>query len=88
MAVVGLASYPYSRYYAPDWQVVESIEDLQRLRDGEPAAWVVYSFSTHLRSAYPEIMEVLASDFRLEQSFLGTLGDGTIYVYRERDHSP
>ena len=88
VAVVGLAAFPYSRYYAPDWRVLEGIEDLQRLRNSEPAVWVVFSFSTHLRSKYPEIANVLETDFRLERRFLGTLGDGTIYVYRERDGSP
>ncbi len=84
VASVGLAALPFSKYYAPAWNVIETSEDLGNLRARGARTWLVYAFSAHTKVHYPEILEKLETDFELAQKFSGTLGDGSVYVYRSR----
>ena len=81
---VGLAALPYTKYYAPEWNVVESSEELIQLRARGTHTWLVYAFSAHTKVHYPEILATLDTDFELVKKFHGTLGDGSVYVYRSR----
>ncbi len=82
VASVGLAALPFSKYYAPEWDVIETSDDLDALRDRGVRTWLVYAFSAHTKVHYPEILETLDADFELAKKFPGTLGDGSVYVYR------
>jgi len=84
VASTGLAVLPYQRYYAPEWDAVESLEELEALRATGLPTWLVYTFPAHLRSALPELALALERDFELQRSFPGTVGDGTLYVARSR----
>jgi mannosyltransferase len=88
VVTIGLASYPFEAYYAPRWQRAEDLAELELVRDevrGEGArTWVVYSFSGYLNEKYPGITEELEMHFEPMDEFDGTLGDGTIYVWRSR----
>jgi hypothetical protein len=77
----GLASYAYSKYYAPDLGVLKDAAELDALR-AELPVWLIYSFSVHLRSTKPEIWERIEQDFEMVRSFPGTLRDGAIHVLR------
>jgi hypothetical protein len=35
---------------------------------------------------YPDVVKGLTSDFSLVARFPGTLGDGTVYVYKSLEH--
>lgn len=83
VASFGLASVAFSSYYAPDWAVVETRDELDRLRTGR-RVWVVYSFPGHSALNYPGIMASIASDFELVRTLRGTLGNGDVLVYRSR----
>ena len=83
VASFGLATVAFARYYAPDWEVVETPEQLDRLRDGR-RVWVVFAFPGRTKSSYPEIMDSIASDFDHVKTFPGTLGSGEVLVYRSR----
>jgi hypothetical protein len=83
IASIGLASYAFSKYYAPEWRVVDSwqqIEDIGRV----DRTWLVYVSRAHMEENYPEVLEHLSSDFDLVKKLPGTLGDGTVFVYRSR----
>lgn len=82
-ASLGLASVAFSNYYAPDWKVVETRDELDRLRAGR-RAWGVYAFPGHSALNYPDIMASIASDFDLVRTLRGTLGNGDVLVYRTR----
>jgi hypothetical protein len=83
VASVGLASVVFSNYYAPEWEVLETREQLERLR-ASGCTWVVYAFPGHTELNYPGIMDSIASDFDLMRTFPGTLGKGEVLVYRSR----
>lgn len=84
VATIGMASYAFSKYYEPSWQAAESWEDLQRIRSLQRRVWLVYTSTLHTSENYPEILKHLATDFELVKQFPGTLGDGTVFVYRSR----
>jgi hypothetical protein len=83
VASVGLASVAFSSYYAPKWEVLETREELDRLR-ASGRTWVVYAFPGHTALNYPAIMASIATDFELATRLRGTLGNGDVWVYRSR----
>jgi len=83
-ASLGLASLPFSAYYAPGWKIVKTPADLARLRATSRRVWLVYGFSLHTRVHYPEILKTLETEFDLMRRLPGTLGDGWLAIYRSR----
>jgi hypothetical protein len=83
VASVGLASVAFSNYYAPEWEVLETRDELDRLR-ASGRTWVVYAFPGHTALNYPGILASLASDFERVRTLRGTLGNGDVLVYRSR----
>lgn len=86
VATLGLATLPYARYYATDsdWDVVASPADLAVLRGGSGRTWIVYTFPAYTRAAHGDVLERVERDFEPVREFPGTVGDGTIYVWRTR----
>ncbi len=84
VVTVGLATFPFVRYYAPEWHGVETLDELDGIR-ARSRTWLVYSFPTYMDSAHPGIAERIRNDFVLLREFPGTLGGGTIYVCRSRE---
>jgi len=84
VATLGLASAPYLEYYKPEWLILETPQQLDELRSKHEATWVIYSFSAHTRGHYPEIVDMLKSQFEEMREFPGTLGDGEVVVWRAR----
>jgi len=84
-ASLGLANLPFETYYAPDWDIVKTRADLERLRAQNRRVWLVYGFSAHTKVHFPEIVKELESDaFELVRTLPGTLGDGWLAVYRSK----
>ena len=81
IASFGLAAFAFSKYYAQDWEVVETREQLDQLR-ADSRVWVVYAFPKHTTLNYRDIVDSIDSDFSLIKTFPGTLGDGKVLVYR------
>ena len=81
---VGLASYPYERYYGTQWKTIETLEELNEIRFRNSPIWLLYTFPDHLESFYPEIMDSIRQEFIVVKEFPGTVGGGTIYVCRNR----
>ena len=81
---VGLASYPYERYYGTQWKTIETLEELNEIRFRNSPIWLLYTFPDHLESFYPKIMDSIRQEFIVVQEFPGTVGGGTIYVCRNK----
>jgi hypothetical protein len=82
IVTVGLASYAYSQYYAKHLRMVETVNEMQELASEGKRVWLIYTFPDHLESFYPDIASIIRQECVVVQSFLGTVGGGTIYVCR------
>ena len=83
-ASLGLASEPISSYFAPDWASVFDASALQALMRAPGRTWVVYAFPEPTRITFPDAIEVLERDFESVAHFPGTLGGGSVLVWREK----
>jgi hypothetical protein len=82
VATMGLAVLPFSRYYAPHWHIVDSVEELRGLGTDGGSTWLVYAYSGAMKEHYAGALATLESEFELVRRFPGTLGDGDVFVYR------
>jgi hypothetical protein len=81
---VGLASYAYRRQYAPDWPIVERLEDLEAIQDRHPRVWLIYTLPVHMKAYLPDMWDVIQRDYEVVRVFPGTLGGGDVTVCRWR----
>ena len=77
VATVGLASFPFERYYGKTWPAVNSVEELRMLRRRSSRVWLVYTFPAYIDS---ELRETLARECRPARVFPATIGGGDIIV--------
>jgi hypothetical protein len=82
VAAVGLAAVSYRLYHAPSLRIPSTAEQLRALRGPDHSLWVLWSFPRDMRLRFPELLDAIERDFRLEATFRGTLGDGDLYVSR------
>jgi 4-amino-4-deoxy-L-arabinose transferase-like glycosyltransferase len=82
VAVAGLATFTYRNYYATVWSDVSVAAALDGLRARAARTWIVYTFPPVLEAVNPDIAASVQRDFELVRQFPGTVGGGTIYVYR------
>ena len=85
VVVVGLAAHAYSEYYAPQWSVAETANELENMRQGAHRLFLVYTLPIELKAAHPDIWKIVEADFETIKIFPGTLGGGEVYVCRDRD---
>lgn len=85
--VVGLhmAGRVYSLYYQPDWPELNTVEELHQYTARSGYTWVLYTLPGYIKSARPELAQVLATEFEIVKQFPGTLGDGVIIVCRSKN---
>lgn len=88
VAVVGLAAFPYRSYFAPEWETVESLAQLNAVRVRSKRTWLVYMFPLHMEAVHSDILAVARREFALVRSFEGSLNGGTIFVYRSDRPGP
>jgi 4-amino-4-deoxy-L-arabinose transferase-like glycosyltransferase len=82
VVAVGAAGFAYKSYYAPEWETANSLEQLETLRGRSDRTWVLCTLPLHMASYHPDIFSVLKHEFQLVKKFPGSLGGGTIFVYR------
>lgn len=82
VVTLGLATMPYADYYAPQWQAVETLEELERLQQNYRQVWLVYAFPAVTERRYNQMMGYVSSNFELIKRFPGTLGGGEVIVLR------
>ena len=80
----GLAAEPLHAYFAPAWPVVTAAPELQAFLASAPRVWLVTAFEGHARRRRPDVMALVQERFDLVARLPGTLGDGTVRVYRSR----
>ena len=81
---MGLASEPIRSYFEPDWPVVQSAADLASIEARARHVWVVTAFDDHVRPEQEAALSHVRRDFALVRKLDGTLGGGTVKVYRSR----
>jgi hypothetical protein len=79
---IGLADVPIHRYFAPTWPVVESADQLQALLNSANSVWIVTAFPSFAKQRNGDVISLVNRDFDLVAKLPGTLGDGTVRVYR------
>ena len=85
---VGLASRPIHDYFAPRWPVTETAADLDRLLAGGRTVWLVTAFEGHTRATQADVMREVDRRFDKVAELPGTMGGGTVRVYRSRPVGP
>jgi uncharacterized membrane protein len=81
---VGLAGIAYERYFAPHWSPVQTLAELEKLRNIHANLWLVYTLPIEVRAYHPEIWTSIEKDFKSVKVFPGTLGGGEVIVCRNR----
>ncbi len=84
VVAVNLAGTMYGNYFAPDWGIARTGDELKNLPNSSNRVWVVYTLPIEIRSVRPDIWQVIESDFDLVQVFPGTLNGGEVFVCRSR----
>jgi mannosyltransferase len=84
VVAVGLAGIAYGRYFAPQWSVAQSKDELDSITRGHANVWLVYTLPIQIRAYRPEIWTAIQRDFQTVEVFPGTLGGGGVYVCRQR----
>ena len=81
---LGLASEPFHNYLAPDWPVTGSEVDLVALEGRARHVWLVTAFDDHVRPEQGAALARVKQRYMLAAELEGTLGGGTVKVYRSR----
>jgi len=84
VAVVGLATHAYGKYYAPHWAFPGTSGELEALRRKHSKLSLVYTLPIELKAFHPEVWRVVEKEFQTVRIFPGTLGGGEVYVSRPR----
>lgn len=82
VVTIGIAEFPYDRFYQTGWDSVGTLQDLDSVRRSSPRTWVVYTMPLHTAAAYPDIFAAINEDFAVVKEFHGTLNGGTVVVCR------
>ncbi len=82
VVTVGIAFAPYRQLFAPDWPHAANLQELEEARSRNQRLWLVTNFPPYLEDRLPEMLRLIESDFTMVHEFPGTLGGGSIYVYR------
>ncbi|MBI1746351.1 MAG: glycosyltransferase family 39 protein [Acidobacteria bacterium] len=84
VAAADLASF-CAQYYNPAVRAINSPGDLERLlREGRPV-WLLYIFPASMKLRQPALYQYIEEHFTLIRQFPGTVGDGTVYVCRNKE---
>lgn len=81
---LGLASEPVRSYFAPAWPVVRNEADVAALELQSNRVWLVTAFDDHVLTGQEDVLDRIQRDFVLIDEFDGTLGGGTVKVYRSK----
>jgi hypothetical protein len=76
----GLASIPYQRYYASDFQPVATVAALELRLANSQGAYVLSTLPSYLEVSAPELARALAKRGRELRRFRGGVGEGDVVV--------
>lgn len=83
-ASLGLAAEPIHSYLAPDWPVAKSEAELAALEARAKHVWIVTAFDDHVAAGQEGALARISERYVLAGELEGTLGGGTVKVYRSR----
>lgn len=85
-SVIGLhmAGKVYQLYYAKEWPVVNTVEEISAYQHGQNTTWLLYTLPRYLKNSRPDINAKIKDQFEVVKVFRGTLGDGDIFVVRSK----
>ena len=69
VVAVGLAADMFSRYFAPDWPIAVSEDELSALQSRHRRVWLVYTLPIHMRAWHPELWRRVQEDFEPIRTF-------------------
>ena len=81
---LGIADFPFNKYYRKDWENVETLAEFEQLRATTKRTWLVYTLPVQAQSAYPDILQRLDEDYIIVDTFYGTLNGGEVVVCLEK----
>lgn len=84
VVLTGLARMPYQHFYGRDWPAIETHAELDAVRSQGRPVWLLYTLPIHVQSRFPEVWEVIQTEFETVRIFPGTLGGGELYVCRSQ----
>jgi mannosyltransferase len=84
VVAVGLAEVDFGRYYAPQWAVARTREELAAVGNANRQVWVVYTLPVQLSSVRPDVWEEVQTQFSVVKVFPGTLGGGEVFVCKRK----
>jgi hypothetical protein len=84
VVLAGLAVFPYREYYRRDWPAVATRAELEAERGAGRRLWLVYASPIYVQSRQPEIWNAITTEFEPVRVFRGTMGDGAVYVCRNK----
>jgi mannosyltransferase len=82
VVTVGIAHAPYKEYFAPDWPHAPSLSAVEDARMHSQRLWLVTNFPPYLEDRLPRVLALIETEFELIGEFPGTLGGGSVFVYR------
>jgi mannosyltransferase len=84
VVAVGLAEVDFGWYYAPQWSVARTREELLAIGSASGQVWLVYTLPVQLSSVRPDIWQEVQTNFATVKIFHGTLGGGEVYVCKRK----
>jgi hypothetical protein len=80
---VSLAGIVYGNYLT-HWPVAKSVTELEILQQNKQEVWLVYTLPIEVKSAKPELWNLIEKDYQVVKVFPGTLSGGDVYVCRRK----
>ena len=80
VATVFLTEFVYQEFYKSDWEAIETLDDLNALRETSMRTWIIYTFPPVVEAMIPQVMASIHQDFVIEKQFGGTVSNGTVYI--------
>jgi len=74
---------PIMRYYGQDFIRVDELKQLQTLENSGERVWVVMTLERIMYVADPALVQYIRKNYKLLNSLPGTVGDGSIQIYKQ-----
>jgi hypothetical protein len=82
VATVILTDFIYEEFYKSNWDAIETLEELNSIRDTSLRTWIIYTFPPVVEAMLPDVMEKIQDDFLFIEKFGGTVSNGEVYIVR------
>ncbi len=80
IVTTGDGGWPLIDFHGRDYPVIESVDEIERLRTPEGRLWMVFTFPLYIEAEAPDIMQAIDDGCSDEAVFPGTIGGGDLFV--------